>query len=456
MKSMYKLLASALIVTLVMVYGCSDRGFNAAPDYVNDSGILEKDHVFYEEFKVQIRNQYQQLFMAAYIPKVQAWTIPPEYEPPERMPVLILLPPHGGDEYYYFNHGLAQIANRLIEDGTIDPMMIVIPSNDKVFGGYWWSGGYWAPDTSYSGSGKYDDLVGGSLVDYLYDTMFTAWADTGAGFLGIGGYGTGAYGAFRAAMLHPDRFGSVSGIDGPMDFDGGTYGTGLVSLFPQVLDEQGLLGDPAFAQEFDSLGEHRLSRLFIGGAEAFSPHDTLLVPVVQPVTREITCPIIDTVVDTISLSPFDTDTTIIQRRFQISDSTTLVDGIIGEGASNGFEQHFHLPFDGNGNTYAPIWSFWMRNNLDSLYLNEGGNVALSNVPVWLAYSTDNDPVGFNLQTHNWADFLAGQGANVSVMPYSGYEGTPAIGDRFLNALISDMLIFHDKEFKKAKAAAPSK
>ena len=117
MQTMYKLVFSALVVALVMVYGCSDRGYNAAPNLPNDSGNLIMDHVFYDELTVQIRNEFQRLPLVAYAPNWKEWLVPPtSYEPPERMPVLILLPPNGGDQYYYFDHGLAQIANQLIEE----------------------------------------------------------------------------------------------------------------------------------------------------------------------------------------------------------------------------------------------------------------------------------------------------------------------------------------------------
>ena len=450
MKVIITLISAALVLTLMLVPGCSDRGANSAPTLVSDSGILVKPHVFYDEMLVQIRNDYQLFFFTAYTPKVQEWGPPPTYRPTERLPMLVLLPPHDGTEYYYFNHGLAQIANELIESGEIDPMIIVCPSNDKVLGGYFWSG-------NGGGSGNYDTLIGNTMIDYLQGEIFSEFIDSDPEMTAIGGIGSGAYGAYRAALLNPGTFGSISAIDGPLDFDGADGNSGLIDLFDDCLIEQGLLGNADFADEWDSSGAYHLGRLFMGGSLAFSPHDTLVKPLVVPRSSGNDIFVVDsaiTDIDTIQTLPvLVTDTTWTQLRFSITDSTTLVNHIIGEGD---YSFHFHLPFDENGDVYAPIWDLWTRNNLETIYADSNGAATLAGTDLWLATSTDVDQLGYNTETQSWIAFLQTNGLDPDVLTYAGTADNPAAGDEYLNYLLRELLIFHSNSFRAAQAVVPGK
>ncbi len=418
MKVFVRIIALMLIFTIVLVAGCSDRGTNGVEDIaLVEGGSLPFDHIFCAELLLQLKNDYQRLEMVAYRPKVNYATIYGGEARP--VPLLILLPPKGKDEYFYFNHGLQQLADELIATGQIQPMMIATISNDLVFGGYFFAG-------KHAGAGNYDTLVGGTLIDHIDN-----WGQTlkDPAKRGIGGVGMGAYGAFRAALLNPGTFTSVSAIDGPLDFDGANGTGGFIPLFADALNEQGLLGGttepftvdgidttwpPSWRENFDSLSTYEVSRLFIGGALAFSPHDTLVV----------------------TSSPNDAE--IISREC-IPDTLTLIPDVVRSDANN---LDFHLPFDSLGNAYQPIWdNFWLPNNLENLLA--GSN--LDGVNMWIATS-DEASFSYHEQTVSWLSTLQSEGLAHISYTYSGYEGNPATSDQYIYDLLKELLIFHSNSF----------
>ncbi len=407
------------IITVLVVAGCSDRGHNTIDTYIGDGGRLVINHVFFDELLVQLNNKKQQLFMRAYVPNATKWGPPPLYNPPKPMPLLVLLAPQGADEFYYFNHGLEQIANELIESGEIEPMVIACLGNNPSFGGMFWSG-------NGGGSGNYDTLIAGTLIsDYLSSNAALPFVIDSVSKRGIGGIGQGAYGAFRASLMHDSVYGSVSAIDGPLDFDGASGNSGFLDLFDDFIAEQSFNGNDTvkWIDEIDTSGSNPFTRMIIGASMAFSPHDTLFVPVFDPYDARLV----------------NYDSSIF---YSLADSTTLVSRIVG--GTRDFD--FHLPFDSTGSAYAPIWDMWKKNNLETL-MADSGSARLANMKIWIASSTDPDPRGFNAQTQSWVNTLQGASINPEVVTYQGYPGHPAVGDRYLSDLLRKMLIFHDRSFR---------
>lgn len=393
----------AVVFTIFLIVGCSDRGTSVPePVSIEKGGPLIMTHVYSPELDVQIGNPYALLQAVAYAPKI-SWEViyGGEGKP---VPLLILLPPQGKDHYFYFNHGLQQIADELIATGEIQPMLIACVSNDLVFGGYLFAG-------HYPGAGDWDGMIGQSLLTYI-ETFGITINDPAK--RGIGGVGQGAYGAFRAAMLNPGTFTSISAIDGPLDFDGADGNSGLIDLFAPVLNEQGLLGSDTWKEDFSDSPDWPTTGLFIGGSLAFSPHDTA-VTYTGTGTKEIT------------------------SRLSIDDTTTLVTGVVGGGAEYDF--HFHVPFDNNGYPYAPIWeNFWLPNNLENL-----PSASLDGVNIWVATS-DEASFGYHEQTMSFISTLQGWGYPVTTRHYSGYTGNPATDDQYVYDLLKEMLIFHSQSF----------
>ncbi len=411
-----KILFWILALTACLVSGCTDRGTNSANRPMSGGEILVADHIFFNEFVLQIMNELQQFFMRVYIPEV---AITPIHggATPRPIPLLVLLAPQGADHNFFFNHGLKEIANEMIASGEIEPMAIACVPNDKVFGGYWYAG-----DTTRLGAGKYDQLIGGTLLDFLYSRL--PFLIDSPDKRGIGGVGQGAYGAFRAAILNPGQFRSISATDGPLDFDGdgGAHGNGLIDLFDDALIEQGLKDKANAFREFDSTTD--LAHLFIGGALAFSPHDTL---VVWDSTHRL---------DFSGRWYIDI---AIESREIITDSTTLVDSIIGsDPGSHDFD--FHFPFDNTGAAFTLIWDMWLDDNLENMLSNQ-----LAGVNIWIGTSQD-APWNFYDQTACWISTLRQQ-YPVQVREYTGYDGNVATGDQYLYDLLHDMLRHHSESFK---------
>lgn len=470
---------------------------------------------------------------------------------PKPVPLLVLLPPQDGRAYYFFDHGLKRLADELIAEGAIKPMAIACVENDPIFGGYFFAGRN-AP------AGYYDTLIGSSLLEYLYNSTLGILNDSLP--VGIGGVGMGAYGAFRAALMHKGVFSSISATDGPLDFDGPNGDGGFVELFDDALIEQGLLGGttegptitstwvcdslgfdtlwfvcdslrvdslwqcdslefdslwqcdslefdslwqcdsledtvcvestlvidsiciestlvdidtvcvdstlvgidtvcdrwlpiigdtvcvestlvvdttypPSWRAEFDSSGAWHLSRLFIGGALAFSPHDTII--------------------DTTGIYHI-TDTGFTEegeyyisipdsQRFVIDDTMTLITEII---KPDQFNFDFHLPFDSSGKAYNLIWDMWLANNLESL-LSDNPD-ALDGVKTWFGTTKEWVFGNYYEQTDSWAKTLLAKydSTQVQVSEYSGYPGNPATNDQYIYDLMRDILIFHSKAFEE--------
>ncbi len=440
----YLLITIFLATTLVLTLGCDDRGTNITTHDITSWGISpEEDHVFVPEFSVQLRNPDEIMLMSAYIPRVAQESGLP-------VPLLVLLAPEGGDKYHYFKAGLFDLAHYMIETGEIEPMAIYCVGNDQTFGGYFY--GNTAP------AGYYDDIIGDSLVRFLTDFRLPQIIDNPSK-RGIGGIGQGAYGAFRAALKHPGAFSSIAVADGPLDFDGPDGTSGLMSLFNSSLAEQeafylrnpkvdttydpvgdsNILDTMAFSyhRDFDSSRSMPVSNMFIGGALAFSPNDTLFV-----FERDVP-------------AGWSTPRITVLERAQIAndllpgggDSTTFVGNVIrAQSETHDIDFDFHLPFDSTGQVYAPIWSRWMANNLDSLHENAGTPNPLNGVNIWIA-SNPTAKWNYHEMTQSWITFLQNHNYSVEEYNYSGYDDYNITDDEALYDLMREMLIFHSDNFK---------
>jgi hypothetical protein len=446
---LHLLVPAALAISLFA--GCSDRGSNAPdPVAIDEGGPLVLNHVFFDEFLLQIRNPFQLAGVVAYIPHDYIPSIDPSNQgdnPP--LPLLVLLPPQFGDEYYYFHNGLKEIADELIATGQIEPMMIVTLGNDRVFtGGFYYAGNFvygdniFVPDPGnpsemiYAGTqmygvgigaGAWDQLVGNSLLDYLYSRV--NFLDTDQQQTGIGGFGQGAYGAFRAAILNPGTFGSISAVDGPLDFDGADGNSGLKSLFAGAMTEQGAI---ASFTDWDTTGKP-ISTMLTGAAQAFSPHDTALV-VYTSLSQQLVLNI--------------EVRRNLGENLVIDDPATLADGLLTTSEN---DLHFHLPFTIDGNESPAVWPLWKANDLEVLLQNvlQNDPTALTDTRMWLGASNENK-FGYGAMTMSFANTLSGLGLGGQVdevRQFTGSSGHPATDHQYVYDLIKDMLIFHSKAFQ---------
>jgi len=420
-----KILSVVLILAAIVFSSCSDRGSNVPTSTVLPNwGVSPKLFILADtllstspQLMFQIRNPFGILKTAIYVPQV-GW--PPPLGEGRPLPLLILLAPQNGDEYFYFTHGLQQLADEMIAKGEIEPMVICCLANDHVFGGYFYGNSYPA--------GFYDDIIGSQedyrLLSYLYNDY--PFLINSADKRGIGGIGQGAYGAFRACIKHPDVFTSITVADGPLDFDGTTDNNGLIDLFDDALIEQGLLNEDSIGHKFDSSSAWPISRMFIGGSLAFSPHDT-------SITYFFSWPFLHNNPPQINVTARDT----------IADEATLVTSVIKD--LEAYKKlDFHLPFDSTGAKYDLIWNMWLKNNLDSLHEAAGAS-PLNNLNMWIATSPQAYR-NYHDMTMSWIDFLFDQGYTPDTLVYEGYPGKPARSNEYIYDLMRDMLLFHNNNF----------
>jgi hypothetical protein len=409
MKILNKSLYIALTLAIVLILGCSDRSVdNTSSSVLQEGGIAPQNHVFYDEFIYQINNGFQLSQMAIYVPKVSFPHMNGGSLQP--IPLLVLLTPEDANQYYYFNNGLKNLADQLISDGTIQPMAIACLSNDTYIGGFYYAG-------HFVQGGNYDAILDSSLITFL-NRNYPFVIDL-PGKRGIGGFGQGAYGALRSTIINPGNYGSISVVDGPLDFDGPDGTSGLMSFFDDALMEQGLMnGD---IKQFKLRDSMNVSRMFIGGSYAFSPQDTSVFVSYNAIAKE-----------------FQLDST--QKIANVpGDSVTMVPISL----SNPFPIYsYHLPFDNTGAAYAPIWNdLWLPNNLENL-LTPG---VLNGMNIWMGTSVETQFMNYHNQTQSFINTLSAE-YPVEVYNYTGYDGKPATRGQYVYDLLREMLIFHSESF----------
>lgn len=486
----YLMFMAGIVMILALVIGCENRGSNITPVDLGDlegwSGVdPSPSHPFVPALTLQLRNPQEILLGSAYLPP-GAMDIPPTHP----MPLLILLAPETGTRFYYFQAGLSELVRDLTASGQIQPMVIYCMASDQTFGGYFY--GDSDPAGHYDSIFHYDlewDNIPITSTSDLLRYLHTAYPSTikSPAKRGIGGIGQGAYGAFRAAIKNPGVFSSISVADGPLDFDGPDGSSGLMDLFHDAVLEQEasynanesvdtikvastdafddiwvdtiITGIDTtfdstwvnydtipfnFNRHFDSAQSMPISMTFIGGSLAFSPNDSIVY------SRRIDTSIVP--------APGRVDTTYT-RRLVFSDWEKIADSLLpGGGDSTTFiynliklnpslyniDLDFHLPFDANGNAYQPIWDRWMANNLENMFVAEGGD-PLQGANMWFA-TNPNAHWDYYHMTQSWMDFLRSQGHELEEYRYSSYNDDPVINDEYLFDILREMLIFHSNNF----------
>ncbi|WP_027086459.1 alpha/beta hydrolase [Cohnella panacarvi] len=121
--------------------------------------------------------------------------VPANYDPEQRYPVLYLIHGYGGDEKAWTGLGIGKTADRLIADGKIKPLLIVMPAMNNSYG-------------INSPQGKYEDYLAKDVVAYV-DANYSTIADRSG--RSIGGLSMGGFISLHTAFLHPDLFGKVGG-----------------------------------------------------------------------------------------------------------------------------------------------------------------------------------------------------------------------------------------------------
>ena len=138
--------------------------------------------------------------------------LPPDYDAKQRYPSVYLLPAFGyrglkflSDDLWEEN--IQQRLDRLIGEGSILPLIVVMPDGSTRYGG--------SQYLNSSATGNYEDHLL-ELVGYI-DKKYPTLADVE--HRAVAGHSSGGFGALRLGMLHADTFGLVADHSGDKYFE---------------------------------------------------------------------------------------------------------------------------------------------------------------------------------------------------------------------------------------------
>ncbi len=198
--------------------------------------------------------------------------LPYGYNPDKKYPVVYFLHGFGGDENSWLHHELDKVADELIQDGTIEPMIFVMPNAENALGGSFYTNSI---DTDPKRNPNLDPRMGFGFYEYYFikEVIPTIEAkySIDPNRRGIEGHSMGGYGAMKLAMLYPTLFKAVVAHSGPLSFHELFWGQGSNLLQriatesgnSPVIDLQGVIADPL---------HHPITVTMFGLASAFSPH----------------------------------------------------------------------------------------------------------------------------------------------------------------------------------------
>ena len=137
--------------------------------------------------------------------------LPPGYDEDTdvRYPVVYLLHGYTADNTLWTGSGyipglnIKNIADSLIQQGKIKPMILVAPDANNKYWGSWY--------TNSSATGNWEDFIAQDLVQHVDSTYRTL---PQAQSRGITGHSMGSIGALQLAMKHPEVYSAVYGLSG--------------------------------------------------------------------------------------------------------------------------------------------------------------------------------------------------------------------------------------------------
>lgn len=468
MRSRIVLIILAFALSALFLAGCTDRTKDnpTRPIYPNQ-GIgawIRSSHFYSLAFSTSIDPGY--IVVKAYTPPGYDW----QGGGGRPYPVLYLLSPFRGDERYYFEHGLARTADRLIAEGRINPMIIVSIDGRSQLGASFY--------TDSHQQGKYFSAL---LFAESYDVDLLVDPDgrltqTPGGYRGphtlnvrplipsfeeefkiipspksraISGVGMGGYGAIAIA-LKTGMFGSVSAVNAPLDFDGDGNG-GFLTLLDEatpspwfiadstidsiVIDttpDDPLPGDTIFDTTFLS---YVIDSTYLIDTSLANPDLSLLVSASAAFSPHYTASYIDSVyvreqdsVGTWAYTP--TDSSTDDMRYYLP------------------HHQAHYPYDNSKNRVDFIWDFWMQHNIENMYnANLDGHAAeFDNMPKLLVKS-EAAKFHYDEQMNAFIQFLVNKNdPNFDTLTFLGNDLLIGTADNFLYDILEEIMIFHSKQF----------
>lgn len=389
-KIIFALFSLALVASLAMI-GCTQRDNPAIPETAGGGTITQHTHQYdgLRTLRDPVRSAFSSRWIVAYLPDGYKLDVVGP-----RFPVLYLLPGWDGEPSFYYRYGnenyylasaIRDIADQLIANGEIKPMIILMPDASIPYGGSFYGNS--------SLEGPWEDMMAEELVTHAEEFFLTLGGEFGKESRAISGHASGGYGAMRIAMQYPDMFNSVSAIDAPLALAGdGDFG-GVRELFDDYLDESGINSEASYyATDTLGFGNQPFKALMYSMAATYS---SLLEPA---------------------------------------------------GSSKFENLRITLPFDYTGTLDPAVWSQWMANDLYSWLDQTSYQEALDGQNIYFETS-DHDVNFFNQQTLLFQQKLTSLGIAFESATFTGYEGYDAQSRSFLYDRIGNILKFHNGYLK---------
>jgi S-formylglutathione hydrolase FrmB len=439
----------ALIAGLLLSFGCSRRHNPAQPEIPEG---LDYTGSFYDSvsFWGNLNDDLTQRNVAVYTP--------PGYDRTStnaRYPTLYLLHGFWGNERYFLDYfSLKEIADEMIAEGEIKPMLIVTPDVSSRLGGGFYTdsdsmattaaeytvyyeytsydtlgnpaGSTAVHDTAYAEltfTGKYETYIWDDVIEEVeagytaYDGSwweYTSFDNLGQptdsvqhtrparDYRGIAGHSMGGYGAMKIAMRHPDLYSSVSAMSAPLAL------SLIADHIPDLYTENGVtLGDSVGYYTFSPSWAKPWTTMFFSMAGVFTPH---------------------------SLS--DNDTTYFHRQAPAEHGLVGVDLPFG-------------PHYTTGDTLnSTIWNRWLAEDVTTLLETNPTRyaAALDSLEIYIDCGSD-DEFGMDLHAQTFDAALTNAGvAHDPPIYYSGYQTIPANNFNFIADRLRAVLKFHSDNF----------
>ncbi|MCH8928648.1 MAG: hypothetical protein IIB39_08040 [Candidatus Marinimicrobia bacterium] len=146
--------------------------------------------------------------------------LPPNYDATRAAgyPVVYQLHGVGGDnESWPTGFDLAQILDRMIDEGVLEPTIVVMPSASNPLGGGFYTNSF---DHDLTRNPAFNPAFGFGAYEALITAVLMPTAEATYNIdvtkRGIMGNSMGGYGAMKLALLHPEMFVSVASHSGPL------------------------------------------------------------------------------------------------------------------------------------------------------------------------------------------------------------------------------------------------
>ncbi len=348
--------------------------------------------------------------------------LPPQYDPIKHQPglmsegfsVLYLLHDFGSDYSTFVSvYKITQIADQLIAEGQIQPMIIVMPdaSSLALASDAWKKNKGGAFYTNSILLGQYEDYIIHELTDTIDVNFHTFVNKPGEEYIpdpryrAISGLGMGGYGALKIAMDYDTLFASVSAMSPYVSFESFFSR----EIMDKMFEENGIASDNFSYSSYKSLNlwsddslhlDKTYSQLILSMAASFSPH-------------------------------------------QLTDPDTT--NFFALTTKGGIKYGVDLPFDST-RTIPPgslIWNRWLLHDLKTKLTNDP--TTFGDLSIYLDCGDQNE-LKLYKGTRTFSQLLSLYGKEHTYIEYGGYPNYPAGHDNLIYDRLVEILKFHSHHF----------